>query len=92
MVLVARRGCGSFSSGIPRGRIQSTKCFCPSVGWGFGAELGTYLGVRDVKVDAYWKFSGSDNLDEVYVTYKNGRRLLTNETMQRTAFRHVFTF
>jgi len=34
---------------------------------GFGAELGTYLGVRDVKVDAYWKFGVSDKLAEVYV-------------------------
>jgi hypothetical protein len=40
---------------------------------GFGAELGTYLGVRDVKVDAYWKFGGSDKLDEVYVNkWKEG--------------------
>ena len=34
---------------------------------GVGAELGTYLGVRDVKVDAYWKFGVSDKLAEVYV-------------------------
>ena len=29
------------------------------------AELVYLSRVRDVKVDAYWKFSGSDNLDEV---------------------------
>src|SRR5215468_10335644 len=29
---------------------------------GFGAELGTYLGLRDVKVDAYWKFGLTDRL------------------------------
>ena len=34
---------------------------------GFGAELGTYLGVSDTKVDAYWKFSDTDKLVEVYV-------------------------
>ena len=34
---------------------------------GFGAELGTYMGVSDTKVDAYWKFGVADNLVEVYV-------------------------
>jgi len=33
---------------------------------GFGAELGTYTGVSDTKVDAYWRFN-SDKLVEVYV-------------------------
>jgi len=34
---------------------------------GFGAELGSYIGWRDVKVDAYWKFSVTNKLDEIYV-------------------------
>ena len=34
---------------------------------GFGAELGTYMGVSDTKVDAYWRFSVADKLVEVYV-------------------------
>ena len=34
---------------------------------GFGAELGTYIGWSDTKVDAYWKFGGTDKLAEVYV-------------------------
>jgi hypothetical protein len=34
---------------------------------GFGAELGTYIGVSDTKVDAYWRFSVTDKLVEVYV-------------------------
>jgi hypothetical protein len=67
MVLVARRG-WKFHPEY-RGRFINKSV---PVG-GFGAELGTYLGVRDVKVDAYWKFSGSDNLDEVYVNkWKEG--------------------
>ena len=67
MVLVARRG-WKFHPEY-RGRFINKTV---PVG-GFGAELGTYLGVRDVKVDAYWKFSGSDNLDEVYVNkWKEG--------------------
>lgn len=40
---------------------------------GFGAELGTYMGWRDVKVDAYWRFGATDNLTEVYVNkWKEG--------------------
>lgn len=35
---------------------------------GFGAELGTSLGVLDTKVDAYWKFDVSDQLVKVYVS------------------------
>ena len=67
MVLVARRG-WKFHPEY-RGRFINKSV---PVG-GFGAELGTYLGLRDVKVDAYWKFSGSDNLDEVYVNkWKEG--------------------
>ena len=53
MVLVARRG-WKFHPEY-RGRFINKSV---PVG-GFGAELGRYLGVRDVKVDAYWKFSGS---------------------------------
>jgi hypothetical protein len=34
---------------------------------GFGAELGTYTGISDTKVDAYWRFSVTDQLVEVYV-------------------------
>ena len=34
---------------------------------GFGAELGSYISWLDVTVDAYWKFGGSDRLEEVYV-------------------------
>lgn len=34
---------------------------------GFGAELGTYIGWSDTKVDAYWKFGVMDQLTEVYV-------------------------
>jgi hypothetical protein len=34
---------------------------------GFGAELGTYMGWTDTKVDAYWKFGAEDKLVEVYV-------------------------
>ena len=34
---------------------------------GFGAELGIYTGVSDTKVDAYWRFSATDKLVEVYV-------------------------
>jgi hypothetical protein len=34
---------------------------------GFGAELGTYTGVSDTKVDAYWRFGVADKLVEVYV-------------------------
>ena len=67
MVLVARRGWKLHPE--YRGRFVNKSV--PS--GGFGAELGTYLGVRNVKVDAYWKFSGSDNLNEVYVNkWKEG--------------------
>ena len=38
---------------------------------GFGAELGTYTGVSDTKVDAYWRFSVTDKLVEVYVNKWN---------------------
>jgi len=34
---------------------------------GFGTELGTYIGWIDVTVDAYWRFSPTDHLAEVYV-------------------------
>ena len=34
---------------------------------GFGAELGTYRGLSDTNVDAYWSFSPTDHLSEVYV-------------------------
>lgn len=34
---------------------------------GFGAELGTYTGLSDTNVDAYWSFSSTDHLTEVYV-------------------------
>src|SRR5215471_3680213 len=34
---------------------------------GFGAELGTYTGFPDTNVDAYWNFSPTDHLAEVYV-------------------------
>jgi len=34
---------------------------------GFGAELGTYIGVSNTKVDAYWRFSVTDKLVEIYV-------------------------
>ena len=40
---------------------------------GFGAELGTYIGVSNTKVDAYWRFSVSDKLVEIYVNkWKEG--------------------
>jgi hypothetical protein len=34
---------------------------------GFGTELGTYIGWIDVTVDAYWRFSPTDHLTDVYV-------------------------
>ena len=34
---------------------------------GFGAELGSYTGLSDTNVDAYWSFSPTDHLAEVYV-------------------------
>jgi hypothetical protein len=67
MVLVARRGWkfhpeyrGRFiNKSIPR--------------WWVRSRARDVFGVHDVKVDAYWKFSGSDNLDEVYVNkWKEG--------------------
>ena len=40
---------------------------------GFGAELGTYTGISDTKVDAYWRFGVTDKLVEVYVNkWKEG--------------------
>jgi hypothetical protein len=61
LVLVAKRGWKLHPE--YRGRFINKSV---PVG-GFGAELGTCLGLVDVKVDAYWKFSVTDKLDEVYV-------------------------
>jgi hypothetical protein len=67
LVLVARRGWKMHPE--YRGRFINKSV---PVG-GFGAELGTYIGWRDTKVDAYWKFSDANRLSEVYVNkWKEG--------------------
>ena len=83
MVLVAKRG-WKFHPEY-RGRFINKSV---PVG-GFGAELGTYFGVRDVKVDAYWKFSGSDNLARSVRQQMERRLLRPNQSMQLTATRRT---
>ena len=61
LVVVARRGWKMHPE--YRGRFINRSV---PVG-GFGAELGTYTGLSDTKVDAYWRFSVTDTLVEVYV-------------------------
>jgi hypothetical protein len=48
-----------------RGRYHHYKSMAHRRVWS-GAS-GTYMGWRDVKVDAYWRFGATDNLTEVYV-------------------------
>ena len=67
MVLVARRG-WKFHPEY-RGRFINKSV---PVG-GFGAELGNVSRRARREADAYWKFSGSDNLYQLYVNkWKEG--------------------